>query len=52
LIQLGAYVPGHDAELDAAMRAQPAMMALLQQDTDARATLGDSLALLRHITRA
>ena len=51
LIQLGAYVPGHDAELDAAVRAQPAMMAMLQQDTGARATLGDSLALLRHITR-
>ena len=29
LIQLGAYVPGHDAELDLAVRAQPAMMALL-----------------------
>jgi len=51
LIQLGAYVPGHDAELDAAVRAQPAMMAMLQQDTGARATLGDSVALLRHITR-
>jgi len=51
LIQLGAYVPGHDAELDAAVRAQPAMMAMLQQDTGARATLGDSLAMLRHITR-
>ena len=51
LYQLGAYVPGHDAELDAAVRAQPAMMAMLQQDTGARATLGDSLALLRHITR-
>jgi flagellum-specific ATP synthase len=51
LIQLGAYVPGHDAELDAAVRAQPAMVALLQQDTDVRATLGDSLAMLRHITR-
>ncbi|MEY4907764.1 MAG: flagellar protein export ATPase FliI [Pseudomonadota bacterium] len=51
LMQLGAYVPGHDAELDAAVRAQPAMLAMLQQDTDVRASLGDSLALLRHITR-
>jgi flagellum-specific ATP synthase len=32
LIQLGAYAPGHDAELDAAVRAQPALAALLQQD--------------------
>ena len=32
LIQLGAYAPGHDAELDAAVRAQGALAALLQQD--------------------
>ena len=51
LIQLGAYVPGHDAELDAAVRSQPAMLALLQQDTHVRATLDDSVAMLRQITR-
>ena len=51
LIQLGAYVPGHDAELDAAVKSQPAMMALLQQDTHARAQLRDSVAMLRQITR-
>ena len=32
LIQLGAYAPGHDAELDAAVRAQGALATLLQQD--------------------
>jgi flagellum-specific ATP synthase len=32
LLQLGAYTSGHDAELDAALRAQPKLMALLQQD--------------------
>jgi flagellum-specific ATP synthase len=46
LMQLGAYVPGHDLELDAAVRAQPALMQLLQQDTHVRAPLGDSLAAL------
>jgi flagellum-specific ATP synthase len=51
LIQLGAYAPGHDAELDAAVRAQPAIVALLQQDTWSRAPLADSVAALRQITR-
>ena len=32
LIQLGAYVPGHDAELDLAVRMHPQVTALLQQD--------------------
>ena len=39
LIQLGAYAPGHDAELDLAVRLQPQMSALLQQDMHERATL-------------
>jgi flagellum-specific ATP synthase len=42
LIQLGAYTPGHDAELDGAMRAQPKLTALLQQDMHDRAPLEDS----------
>ncbi|MEP7283406.1 MAG: flagellum-specific ATP synthase FliI, partial [Rubrivivax sp.] len=32
LIQLGAYTPGHDAELDLAIRLQAQIAALLQQD--------------------
>jgi flagellum-specific ATP synthase len=42
LIQLGAYQPGHDAELDLAVRLQAQMNALLQQDMHERATLGTS----------
>ena len=42
LIQLGAYAPGHDADLDAAIRAQPRLLALLQQDMHDRATLDAS----------
>jgi flagellum-specific ATP synthase len=42
LIQLGAYQPGHDAELDLAVRLQPQMSALLQQDMHERAMLGPS----------
>jgi flagellum-specific ATP synthase len=42
LIQLGAYTPGADAELDAAMRAQSRLIALLQQDMHDRAPLEDS----------
>jgi len=46
LIQLGAYQPGHDAELDTAVRLQPAMNALLQQDMHEPAPLPNSRAHL------
>jgi flagellum-specific ATP synthase len=49
LIQLGAYQPGHDAELDTAVRLQPQMNALLQQDMHERAGLDASRAMLRHL---
>jgi len=39
LIQLGAYAPGNDAELDLAVRLQPQLTALLQQDMHDRAPL-------------
>ncbi|MBU6260067.1 MAG: flagellar protein export ATPase FliI [Burkholderiales bacterium] len=42
LIQLGAYQPGHDTELDLAVRLQPQMNALLQQDMHDRAALASS----------
>ncbi|OYU75187.1 MAG: flagellum-specific ATP synthase FliI, partial [Burkholderiales bacterium PBB5] len=42
LIQLGAYSAGHDPELDLALRAQPQLTALLQQDMHDRASLADS----------
>jgi flagellum-specific ATP synthase len=46
LIQLGAYAPGHDAELDAAVRSRDALAALLQQDMHLSATLADSVQQL------
>ncbi|HET7863211.1 MAG TPA: flagellum-specific ATP synthase FliI, partial [Burkholderiaceae bacterium] len=52
LIQLGAYTPGHDAELDTAVRLQPAMQKLLQQDTSVCASLADSVKLLRQVVSA
>jgi flagellum-specific ATP synthase len=42
LIQLGAYAAGSDPELDAALRAQPALTALLQQDMHERASIDAS----------
>jgi flagellum-specific ATP synthase len=39
LIQLGAYAPGHDAELDTAVRLQPRFVELLQQDMHQRVGL-------------
>jgi len=49
LIQLGAYQPGHDAELDTAVRLQPQMAALLQQDMHERAALDSSRSRLRQL---
>jgi flagellum-specific ATP synthase len=46
LIQLGAYVPGHDDELDLAVRLHPKLTALLQQDMHETATLEDSFGAL------
>jgi flagellum-specific ATP synthase len=47
LIQLGAYAPGHDAELDAAVRLHPPLNALLQQDMHEPASLDASRQQLR-----
>jgi flagellum-specific ATP synthase len=52
LIALGAYKPGHDAELDTAVRSHPALVAMLQQDQLERATLSASVARLRECTGA
>ena len=46
LIALGAYQPGHDAELDLAVKLQPQLAALLQQDMHARAAIDTSRAQL------
>jgi flagellum-specific ATP synthase len=46
LIQLGAYVPGHDAELDTAVRLHPKLNALLQQDMHEPAELESSFGRL------
>ena len=52
LIQLGAYAPGHDAELDTAVRLQPQMNTLLQQDMHERALLDGSRAQLCRLMQA
>ncbi|MDO8377212.1 MAG: flagellar protein export ATPase FliI [Aquabacterium sp.] len=49
LIQLGAYQPGHDPELDLAMQLQPQLTALLQQDMHDRAPLGQSQSMLARL---
>ena len=47
LIQLGAYAPGHDTELDTAVRLHDPMTALLQQGMHQSADLGASVQQLR-----
>jgi flagellum-specific ATP synthase len=49
LIQLGAYVPGHDHELDLAVRLHPEMLQLLQQDMHTPAALNQSITHLRAV---
>jgi len=49
LIQIGAYQPGHDGELDLAVKLQPHMNALLQQDMHERASLDASRAQLTRL---
>jgi flagellum-specific ATP synthase len=52
LIQLGAYAPGHDAELDLAVRLHEPMERLLQQDMAEQAPLADSIAFLHAVLAA
>jgi flagellum-specific ATP synthase len=49
LIQLGAYTPGGDHELDLAVRLHPHMVKLLQQEMRTQAHLHDSVEALHHI---
>ena len=49
LIQLGAYAPGHDVDLDTAVRLHEPMTALLQQGMHESAALGDCVAQLRAV---
>ena len=52
LIQLGAYAPGHDLELDLAVRLHERINALLQQDMHESATLTHSCQQLMSIVQA
>jgi len=52
LIQIGAYAPGHDPELDLAVRLQPQILALLQQDMHDHTSLSDSLGRLNAVAQA
>ncbi len=49
LLQLGAYVPGHDHELDLAVRLHPEMVQLLQQDMHQPAGLVASIDQLEKL---
>ncbi|MDE2299842.1 MAG: flagellum-specific ATP synthase FliI, partial [Burkholderiales bacterium] len=52
LIQLGAYAPGHDTELDTAVRLHDPMTALLQQGMHESATMEASVAQLHAVIGA
>jgi flagellum-specific ATP synthase len=46
LIRIGAYKAGTDEDLDRAMRAMPALRAFLEQGSDERVTMQESVARL------
>jgi flagellum-specific ATP synthase len=52
LIQLGAYQPGHDAELDTAVRLNERIASMLQQDMHRGATLAGSVEALHAVLAA
>jgi len=52
ILQLGAYQPGSDPDLDLALRLQPQLSALLQQDMHERATLDASRHALHAVAGA
>ena len=52
LIQLGAYSPGHDNELDTAVRLHGPMNTLLQQGMHEPASLVQSVKQLRQLVAA
>jgi flagellar biosynthesis/type III secretory pathway ATPase len=49
LIELGAYAPGTNPALDAAVRAQPEITAFLKQDTQVDAPFADALTRMKAI---
>jgi len=49
LIELGAYAPGTNPALDAAVRAQPEITAFLKQDTQVDAPFADAIARMKAI---
>ncbi|HXA05022.1 MAG TPA: FliI/YscN family ATPase [Bryobacteraceae bacterium] len=49
LIQLGAYVTGTNAKLDAVIRMRPELLRFLQQDAHAESKWDDTLASLRKL---
>jgi len=51
LIQIGAYAPGGDPELDKAVELQPVMAQMLQQGMHTPANLKDSVAQMHAIVR-
>ena len=52
LIQIGAYVPGHDADLDTAVQLHAPMDSFLQQGMHLRAPLASSIEQLRVVMGA
>ena len=52
LIRIGAYKAGTDADLDRAIALQPMIRALLTQDAEQNASLGETVEALLQVSPA
>jgi flagellum-specific ATP synthase len=52
LVSMGAYVPGSDGDLDAALKAWPKIQMYLQQDVDANFSITDTVDLLSMVIQS
>jgi flagellum-specific ATP synthase len=51
LVSMGAYVPGSDGDLDAALKAWPKIQGFLQQEVDANFAIPDTIEFLNGVIR-
>jgi flagellum-specific ATP synthase len=51
LVSMGAYVPGSDGDLDAALKAWPKIQGFLQQEVDSNFAIPDTIEFLNGVIR-
>ena len=52
LVSMGAYVPGSDGDLDAALKAWPKIQAYLQQEVEANFSIPETIELVSNLIQS